>query len=130
MISMTLMLFPRLRPPQCGVSPLAAAGGSATGSLHLMATHAIIVSQLTAVVRSRLPAFVAVRPPPLTLPIRLQQQKGAWMLAVLAMLPPLRPRQGSDFNLILVMLKPLPTWSETSHGRPMQGASSLVMVSA
>ena len=78
MIIMTLMLFLRLRLPQCGVSPLAVAGGSATESLpaplviRLMAQHAITVSQLTAVVRSRLPAFLAVRPPSLTMPMRLQ----------------------------------------------------------
>ena len=68
MTIMAVMLFLRLRLPQCGVSPLAAVGGSAVGVCYPMACHAmhrvilLHVLQLTAVVRSRLPGFPPVRP--------------------------------------------------------------------
>ena len=58
---MSVMMIPRmsslllrLRPPQCGMFLHAVVGGSATGSVHLLARLAIIVLQLTAAVRSRM----------------------------------------------------------------------------
>ena len=75
MINMTLMLSLRLRLPQCVMSPLAAAGGSAVGVFCPMAccvVHHVIhhlALQLTAVDQSWLPAVLAVRPL-LTLPMR------------------------------------------------------------